>query len=105
MSKNIQRLGDTLVRRMEKTANAAVGTYTEMGTINYNMSLTPDSLGVPIPEGDYLIISGQTLTAGDRVLISWCGNDPVISGPASEEEKPLNITVTSDGEGNVTITW
>ena len=105
MSRNIQRLGDTLVRRMTKTANAAVQVETELGTINYNRSLTPDSLNVPIPEGDYLIISGMKPQPGDRVLISWCGTDAVVTGPASTAENALPIKVTSDGEGNVTITF
>lgn len=105
MSKNIQRLGETLVKRMEKTAAAAVKVATEYGTINYNMSLTPDSLNVPIPEGDYLIVKGANPQPGDRVLISWCGNDPVVTGAAGTEADPISVTVTSDGVGNVTISW
>lgn len=103
MSRNIQRLGDTLSERMIKTANAAVSIETELGTINENMSLTPDSLQVDIPQGDYMIQAGQKLRPGDRVLIAWCGNEPVIAGPASTEEEPIAIRVSSDGNGNVTI--
>lgn len=103
MSNNIQRLGNTLSDRMIKTANAAAVVYTELGTINANMSLTPDSLQVSIPSGDYMIQAGQKPQSGDRVLIAWCGNDAVVTGPASAQQKPLPITVTSDGEGNVTI--
>lgn len=105
MSNNIQRLGETLATRMTKTANAAVTIATELGTINYNKTLTPDSLNVSIPEGDYLIVQGMKPQPGDRVMIAWCGNDPVITGPAAAEIQPLPITVTSDGEGNVTITF
>lgn len=57
MSNNIQRLGETLNKRMIKTANAATIVATELGTINQNLSLTPDSLQVAIPEGDYLLLS------------------------------------------------
>lgn len=105
MSNNIQRLGETLVKRMAKTANAATTVQTELGTINENMSLTPDSLNQPIPEGDYLVPAGVQLHPDDRVLISWCGNDPVVTGPVSEQAESLAIAVTSDGQGNVTITF
>jgi hypothetical protein len=105
MGRNIQRLGDTLQKRMIKTAKAATSIETEYGTINYNLSLTPDSLQAAIPQGDYLIVQGMKPQEGDRVLIAWCGNDPVIIGPASTETQALPITVTSDGEGNVTINF
>lgn len=103
MSNNIQRLGNVLVDRMQKTANAAVITATELGTIQENLSLTPDSLQADIPQGDYMIQAGQKLYAGDRVLIAWCGNEVVVLGPASTVEMPIGIKVTSDGNGNVTI--
>lgn len=105
MSNNIQRLGNTLAARMIKTANAAVSIANELGTINENMSLRPDSLQADIPQGDYLIQAGQKIRAGDRVLIAWAENEPIIVGPASANETPLGITVTSDGNGNVTITF
>ena len=103
MSNNIQRLGNVLAERMIKTANAAVPISAELGTINENMSLRPDSLQADIPQGDYLIQAGQKIRAGDRVLIIWAENEPTIAGPASTEEAPLAIRVTSDGNGNVTI--
>ena len=112
MSKNTQRLGDVLSRRMKKTAKGAVPTGTELGVINSNLSLTTDSLQAAIPKGDYMVnlmltggISTSTeshthtgadhshsggahshnlpdgfrgLHAGDRVLVAWCGNEPVV---------------------------
>lgn len=136
MASNIERLGTTLSGRMIKTAGAAVTTTLELGTINQNLSLTPDSLKVPIPKGEYMVCltltggyetsstththdagdhthsggthSGHTsgdgdhthsggshthsggahthrlpdsfrnLQAGDRVLVAWCGNEPVV---------------------------
>ena len=100
MSNNVQRLGETLSNRMKKTANGAVPVAIELGTINSNMSLTTDSLQANIPKGDYLVditlqsstySTGVTqnhthslpsnfraLRAGDRVLVAWCGNDPVV---------------------------
>lgn len=105
MSSNMQRLGDTLASRMKKTSAAAIPTTIELGTINSNLSLTTDSLPVPIPKGDYMInlmLAGssyrtgsaatadglshshtlpdtfRSLKEGDRVLVAWCGNEPVV---------------------------
>lgn len=136
MGKNIQRLGNTLAQRMTKSAKAASTVPLELGTINDNLSLTPDSIKVPIPKGEYMVCltltggydtsetthshdagghthSGGThgghtsgsgdhthsggehthtggphthrlpeafrnLKPGDRVLIAWCGNEPVV---------------------------
>ena len=113
MSTNMQRLGDTLARRMKKTSAAAIPTTIELGTIGSNLSLTVDSIPVAIPKGDYMInlmlTSGsyrtssethshsgedhthsdgahshalpaafRSLKGGDRVLVAWCGNEPVI---------------------------
>lgn len=84
MASNIERLGNVLAGRMKKTADGAVQTNLELGTINSNLSLSADSLGTPIPRGDYMIpwnlAAGEdrTLQAGDRVLVAWCGNEPVI---------------------------
>lgn len=105
MSSNMQKLGDTLVRRMKKTSAAAVPTTIELGTIGSNLSLSVASLRDPIPRGDYMINitltsstyrTGQTADAdglihshtlpsvfrslkeGDRVMVAWCGNEPVV---------------------------
>lgn len=105
---NMQRLSMMLDGRMKKTSSAAVPTTIELGTINANLSLTTDSLPVPIPKGDYMInimlaggnnqtgstslsYGGETrlhdhslpsafrgLKGGDRVLVAWCGNEPVV---------------------------
>lgn len=103
MSKNTQRLGRTLANRMKQTSNAAVKTTIELGKVNQNLSITPNSLRVAIPKGDYMVnlmLTGGTSTgsasfgdgshshtlpsafralqAGDRILIAWCGNEPVV---------------------------
>lgn len=103
MSKNMQRLGSTLSNRMKQTSNAAIKTTVELGTVNKNLSITPDSLRVAIPKGDYMVnlmMTGERdtshsyageyahthelpaayrgLQTGDRVLIAWCGNEPVV---------------------------
>ena len=105
MSSNRQRLGDILTSHMKKTSAAAIPTTIELGTIGSNLSLTVDSIPVPIPKGDYMInlmLTGssyrtgsaadadggahshalpdafRSLKAGDRVLVAWCGNEPVV---------------------------
>lgn len=84
MGTNMQRLGATLSNRMKKTANGAVPTTIELGVVNANLSITTDSLQDPIPRGDYMISSSLTgngyvsLYAGARVLIAWCGFEPVV---------------------------
>ena len=100
MSNNMQRLGETLAARMKRTVSAGSQVAVELGTIGAGLSLVTDSLRVPIPKGDYMIALGQSgasyitgntdghthtmpealrgLQAGDRVLVAWCGNEPVI---------------------------
>lgn len=108
MSKNMQRLGATLSNRMKRTANGAVPTTIELGIVNSNLSITTDSLQEAIPKGEYMVnlmLSGRLtigggdhshggadhshsggshshvlpgLKAGDRVLVAWCGNEPVV---------------------------
>lgn len=51
MASNIERLGNVISGRMKKTAAGAVTTTLELGTINSNLSLSPDGLGTPIPKG------------------------------------------------------
>lgn len=106
MSSNMERLGDVLSSRMKRTSAAAIPTTVELGTINSNLSLSTDSLPGTIPRGDYMINLLYTgseyetgsstgnddvekhrhdlpsvirpIRAGDRVLVVWCGNEPVV---------------------------
>lgn len=104
MSSNKQRLGEILGGQMKKTANAAVPIGVELGNIGNGLSLTTDSMKRPIPKGAYMVdlmlvsktyrtssetVQGvahthrlpddfRTLKAGDRVLVAWCGNEPVV---------------------------
>lgn len=75
---NIQRLGNTISGRMKKTANAAVTISIELAIINSNLSMTPDSMQADIAKGDYMVNQDLDLAAGDRVIIAWCGNEPVV---------------------------
>lgn len=93
MNSNMQRLGSVLANRMKQTSNAAIPIAIELGTVNANLSITPDSLRVPIPKGDYMVNSllgaatgaadghSHTLPSlrpGNRILIAWCGTEPVV---------------------------
>lgn len=103
MSKNSQRLGATLSNRMKRTADGAVPTTIELGVVNSNLSITTDGLKAPIPKGDYMVnlmLTGSRSTstashgdgthshelpgsirglqAGDRILVAWCGTEPVV---------------------------
>lgn len=104
MGSNLQKLSAALSDRMKRTANGAVPTTLELGKINANLSLTTDSLKGAIPRSDYMIalhLTSSTKTstemaqdgsrhnhdlpsalrpikAGDRVLVAWCGHEPVI---------------------------
>ena len=122
MKNSIQKLGDILASRMVKTAEGAVPTTIELGTIGTNLSLTTDSLKATIPRGDYMVnlaLASKTyrtseeshthsggeheqkeydgahthedgehdhrlpeafrgLAVGDRVLVAWCGFEPVV---------------------------
>ena len=108
MSSNIQRLGSVLANRMKQTSAAAVPTTIEMGTINGSLGLILDSLPTPVPKGEYMInlhLIGvdewmannrgirdcsecdcklelppqfRDIKAGDRVLVVWAGNEPII---------------------------
>lgn len=121
-NKNAKRLGATLSDRMKQTANAAVPISIELGIVNANLSITPDSVAYSIPKGEYMVnilltsdpyTSREThehsggahggheggdgththsgglhrhmmppeyrgLQPGDRILIAWCGYEPVV---------------------------
>lgn len=102
MSGNMQKLGKTLADRMKQTSNAAVPTTLELGVVNANLSITTDGLKAAIPKGDYMVnlmLTGDFATTessggephshdlpesfrglrpGDRILVAWCGNEPVV---------------------------
>lgn len=108
MNSNIQQLGNILSNRMKATAKGFATVPIELGTVNKNLSITTDSLQTTIPKGDYMVnlaltgsgtISGGShgghesgsgthshdlpsafrgLRAGDRILVAWCGYEPVV---------------------------
>lgn len=56
----------------------------EIATVLDDLSLQPDTFGVAIPKGEYLVCKSLTMpdtliSPGDRVLIAWVnGNDIVV---------------------------
>ena len=107
---NIEKLGETLNKRIQNVFNAREGVIAELGTINGSLGLKVDSLSNAIPKGQYLISTRLTmgstgadftttttdgyhahnhrvnlpaelrsLKSGDRVLVIWCGNEPVVT--------------------------
>ena len=41
--------------RMKQTSEAAIPVTIELATVNRDLSITPSSLGIPIPKGEYMI--------------------------------------------------
>lgn len=104
MGNNMNRLGDILAGQMKRTARANMQTSLELGTINGDMSLTTDGIDGRIGKDDYMVDIRLTqnsyetgdaacdgeyhkhklpsafrkLRAGDRVLVAWVGNDPIV---------------------------
>lgn len=105
MGKSMERLGKVLDSRNKSTTKATfngIKDKIELGTIDGSLALIPDSLGIPIPKGDYMLpitLTGEFNTkdatcttthnhrlpdnfreikSGDRVIMAWCGNEPVI---------------------------
>ena len=93
MNSNVRKLGEVLNGRMVKTAKAAVPTTLELGSIAENLSLITDSIKTPIRKGGYMVsrlrraagkndtstqTTQQPIQEGDRVLVLWSGNIPVV---------------------------
>lgn len=100
MPSNIEKLGETLQGRM-RTAGKRQGALVELGLIGPGLALLPDQSPGPIPSEEYSIcrtvsdkvmkkgkvvtgsvymedIRYQKLKEGDRVLVAWCGTEPVV---------------------------
>lgn len=130
MGKNMQRLGNAMANKMQKTARNAVPVSVELGTITEDLSLVTDTLVGNIAPQDYMVDLRLThdtyysynelnssanaphhheggehsqyegtghhthddglhdhrvpsvfrrLQPGDRVLVMWVGNEPIIT--------------------------
>ena len=113
MSSNIEKLGETLQGRMHSVRHTGKGTRLELAQIGAGCALVPDESPGPIPAGEYSIcrtvsdlvmkkgkvvtgsvymedIHYEKLKEGDRVLLAWCGSEPVvvdlIAGEGEDED-------------------
>lgn len=87
MSKNTDRLCAALTRQMTRSARSNQPMGPELGQIvqayrdgRYVLDLVPDSLRKTIPQGGYSTLGSPQLEDGDRVIVLWIGNEPVVLG-------------------------
>ncbi|MCI9641057.1 hypothetical protein [Emergencia sp. 1XD21-10] len=96
MASNIEKLGETLQGRMRSVKQSGSSTLLELAEIGSGGALLPDVSPGPIPAGEYSIcraVSGKVtadfryekLKAGDRVLLCWCGREPVVIDVIAKE--------------------
>ena len=78
MPSNIERFGQTLHGQMKHVGNAESSEAAELGRSKSNGDLLPDDSPGPIPKGEYMICKGLGKAPIGRVLINWCGSEPVI---------------------------
>lgn len=82
-NKNIERFGSMMSNRMKETANAAIPTTVEFAHVNGDMSITPVSLGIPIPKGEYMVnlmLTGPKVTSEEDHSHSAGSHDGHTSG-------------------------
>lgn len=80
MPSNLEKLGSTLLGQMKRMNSSNAKTAVELASIKKGFSLAPDDSPGPIPKGEYSVCGNvsEKLKAGDRVLIVWCGTEPVV---------------------------
>lgn len=78
---NIDRLGDLIAGQIKKTIVGNASIITELGQIKANNALQVSSLKNYIPKGQYMVTRTARengLSAGDRVIVIWVGNEPIV---------------------------
>ena len=73
------KLANVLVSRMRYEKDVSL--VCEFGEIQKNMSLITDSFPIPVPKGDYMVlshVSAGRLSPGDRVLVFRLGNEAAV---------------------------
>lgn len=78
---NIDRLGDLIAGQIKKTIAGNASIITELGQIKANNALQVSSLKNYIPKGQYMVTRTARengLSAGDRVIVIWVGNEPIV---------------------------
>ena len=84
---NLERLGNTLAKEMRKTVRSGKGLTMDLGRIVkvrrngvWVYDLISDSLRQTIPQGSYSVLNGAAFSGGERVVIAWVDNEPVVLG-------------------------
>lgn len=96
-----ENLGSVLQSRMADVNTQGKGLQPCLGVVGSSLAITVDGESWPIPRGDYMIASrlnipasittstseghshtvstgASPLKSGDRVLIVWAGNEPIV---------------------------
>lgn len=74
----IEKLGNTLNARMLRAIGGSKDLPPEIGTIQGNGGLKINAVSNTISRGDYMVNEELSLKYGDRVLVIWCGYEPVV---------------------------
>ena len=75
-SRGISRLARVLDNRMKERGESPL--MIDYGRIKKNGSLVTNSFNVPIPKDDYMVCASADVEKGDRVLVVWVQDDPVV---------------------------
>ena len=93
----IEKLGQTLNKRIHAVFDAKEGLKPEIGSITDNLGLQVQAVKNTIPKEDYLVEAQTSLKPGDRVLTVWCGMEPIIVAVLREgAEAPIDPNAPSD---------
>lgn len=80
----LNNLAKTLNERMMRVAEAGKDMAPEIGTIGDKLSLQLQSVKNALQREDYLVEAQTALKPGDRVLVVWCANEPVVTSVLRE---------------------
>ena len=72
------RLAQILSKRMHSTSAYHSNVSVEQGLVIAGHKLRMDNLNVTVPRGEYKTADGLELSVGDRVVVSWTSDDPVV---------------------------
>jgi len=80
VSGNIEKLGNVIMGQIVRVNRSNSRTVMDLGSVNSALSLVPDHSPGPIPDGEYTVCrnAAPALKKGARVLIAWCGGEPVV---------------------------
>lgn len=85
MTSEIEKLGMTINKRMQRVAKGNSSIVAEIGVINAAGNLKVPTLQNTIPKSDCVTIKGAEISPGASVLVIWVGNDPIIVGEIEGE--------------------